>query len=56
MESNLNLYYIFYTVARCKNISAAAKELYISQLQSQKLFPNWRPIYLPLCLSEIQEG
>lgn len=31
MESNLNLYYIFYTVARCKNISAAAKELYISQ-------------------------
>lgn len=31
MESNLNLYYIFYTVAKCKNISAAAKELYISQ-------------------------
>lgn len=31
MESNLNLYYIFYTVAGCKNISAAAKELYISQ-------------------------
>ena len=31
MESNLNLYYIFYTVAECKNISAAAKELYISQ-------------------------
>jgi len=31
METNLNLYYIFYTVARCKNISAAAKELYISQ-------------------------
>ena len=31
MESNLNLYYIFYIVANCKNISAAAKELYISQ-------------------------
>ncbi|MBR4982049.1 MAG: LysR family transcriptional regulator [Lachnospiraceae bacterium] len=31
MESNLNLYYIFYTVAECRNISAAAKELYISQ-------------------------
>ncbi|MBR5577495.1 MAG: LysR family transcriptional regulator [Lachnospiraceae bacterium] len=31
MEANLNLYYIFYTVANCKNISAAAKELYISQ-------------------------
>lgn len=31
METNLNLYFIFYTVASCKNISAAAKELYISQ-------------------------
>lgn len=31
MEGNLNLYYIFYTVAACQNISAAAKELYISQ-------------------------
>ena len=31
MEGNLNLYYIFYTVATCRNISAAAKELYISQ-------------------------
>lgn len=31
MEGNLNLYYIFYTVAGCRNISAAAKELYISQ-------------------------
>lgn len=31
MEANLNLYYIFYTVANCHNISAAAKELYISQ-------------------------
>lgn len=31
MESNLNLYYIFYTVARNQNISSAAKELYISQ-------------------------
>ena len=31
MEGNLNLYYIFYTVAACGNISAAAKELYISQ-------------------------
>lgn len=31
MESNLNSYYIFYTVAECKNISAAAKQLYISQ-------------------------
>lgn len=28
---NLNLYHIFYTVARCRNISSAAKELYISQ-------------------------
>lgn len=31
MENNLNLYYIFYTVANNKNISAAAKELFISQ-------------------------
>lgn len=31
METNLNLYHIFYTVANCQNISAAAKELYISQ-------------------------
>ncbi|MFI3211834.1 MAG: LysR family transcriptional regulator [Eubacteriales bacterium] len=31
MDNNLNLYYIFYTVANHKNISAAAKELYISQ-------------------------
>ncbi|OLA30598.1 MAG: LysR family transcriptional regulator [Firmicutes bacterium CAG_194_44_15] len=31
MENNLNLYYIFYTVALHKNISGAAKELYISQ-------------------------
>jgi len=31
MDNNLNLYHIFYTVANCKNISAAAKELYISQ-------------------------
>lgn len=31
MEQNLNLYHIFMTVARCKNISGAARELYISQ-------------------------
>ena len=31
MDNNLNLYHIFFTVATCKNISAAAKELYISQ-------------------------
>ena len=31
MENNLNLYYIFYAVAKTKNISGAAKELYISQ-------------------------
>lgn len=31
MEANLNLYFIFFTVANYKNISAAAKELYISQ-------------------------
>lgn len=31
MEANLNLYYIFYTVAKTGNISLAAKELYISQ-------------------------
>ena len=31
MEQNFNLYHIFYTVARCKNISGAARELYISQ-------------------------
>lgn len=29
--NQLNLYYIFYTVAQCGNISAAAKKLYISQ-------------------------
>ena len=31
MDNNLNLYHIFYTVANNKNISGAAKELYISQ-------------------------
>ena len=31
MDNNLNLYFIFYTVAKHKNISGAAKELYISQ-------------------------
>ncbi|MBQ7066031.1 MAG: LysR family transcriptional regulator [Lachnospiraceae bacterium] len=31
MENNLHLYYIFYTVALHKNISGAAKELFISQ-------------------------
>ncbi len=31
MEQNFNLYHIFYTVAKCKNISGAARELYISQ-------------------------
>ncbi len=31
MDTNLNLYHIFYTVALHKNISGAAKELYISQ-------------------------
>lgn len=31
MDNNLNLYYIFFSVANCKNISGAAKELYISQ-------------------------
>ena len=31
MENNLNLYYIFFSVAKAKNISKAAKELYISQ-------------------------
>lgn len=29
--NSLNLYYIFYTVAECGNISAAAKKLFISQ-------------------------
>ena len=29
--NSLNLYYIFYTVAQCGNISAAAKKLFISQ-------------------------
>ncbi|MBD5465166.1 MAG: LysR family transcriptional regulator [Lachnospiraceae bacterium] len=31
MENNLHLYYIFYTVSLHKNISGAAKELFISQ-------------------------
>ena len=31
MDNNLSLYYVFYTVADCKNISTAAKRLYISQ-------------------------
>lgn len=31
MDNNLNLYHIFYTVAKAQNISSAAKELYISQ-------------------------
>lgn len=31
MENNLNLYHIFYIVAKCGNISAAAHQLFISQ-------------------------
>lgn len=31
MEQNLNLYHIFYTVAKCGNISTAANQLFISQ-------------------------
>lgn len=31
MEHNLNLYHIFYTVAKCGNISTAAGQLFISQ-------------------------
>jgi len=31
MEQNLNLYHIFYIVAKCGNISTAAHQLYISQ-------------------------
>lgn len=31
MERNLNLYYIFYVVAKCGNISTAAGKLFISQ-------------------------
>lgn len=31
MEQNLNLYYIFFVVAHCGNISTASKQLYISQ-------------------------
>ena len=31
LNANLNLYYIFYVVAECGNISAAAKKLFISQ-------------------------
>lgn len=31
MESNLHLYHIFYVVAKCGNISAAAHQLFISQ-------------------------
>lgn len=31
MEQNLNLYYIFFEVAQCRNFSVAAKKLYISQ-------------------------
>lgn len=31
MEQNLNLYHIFATVAQCRNISGAARALYISQ-------------------------
>ncbi len=31
MEHNLNLYHIFYTAAKCGNISAAANQLFISQ-------------------------
>ena len=31
MEQNLNLYHIFYTVAKCRNISGAARQLFISQ-------------------------
>ena len=34
MYQNLSSYRIFYTVANTKNISKAAKELYISQPQS----------------------
>ena len=33
MEQNFNLYHIFYTVAKCRNISGAARELYTRHFQ-----------------------
>ena len=40
MEQHLSQYRIFYEVARCGNISRAAKELYISQPAIRKA---WGP-------------
>lgn len=42
MYQNLSSYRIFYTVANTKNISKAAKELYISQPAISKSIPEIR--------------
>lgn len=40
MEHNLSLYHIFYETAKCRNISKAAKNLYISQPAVSKSIQN----------------
>ena len=56
--NQLNLYHIFYTVAQCGNISAAAKKLYISQPAVSKSISRleesfafcisiWTPLFRP---------
>ena len=40
MEQNFYLYHIFYTVAKCKNISGAANQLYSSQPAISKSISN----------------
>ncbi len=61
MDTNLSLYRIFYTVAQCGSISAAARHLYISQPAISKSISNLEnertsdpPLrtYLPRCFSD----
>ena len=41
MEQNLNLYHIFYTVAKCRNISGAARQLFYQPAGHQQSdFPS----------------
>ena len=53
MEQHLSQYRIFYEVARCGNISRAAKELYISQPAISKAIGKLEEAWGPGFFSEI---
>ena len=53
MYQNLSSYRIFYTVANTKNISKAAKELYISQPAISKSIQKLKKVLAQSCSSAV---